>query len=189
MPVSVDVEEAPQAAPKASFLSATPGTPGVFWCRTWLPVPVTPDAVPCSRAIEPASVRPLKSSPLIPGAISARPSPVTSATETQGRVTALLGAVEAGQALVAGLRAGGGRAGGRAVRNRDLAGLFVVTGHHVAVSVAIHVTHADGSPDTGRGSLLEPRTTAEQDLVVPLTVTGVRHTLHTPKWPGACSRR
>jgi hypothetical protein len=43
-------------APNSSFSSATPGTPAVFWWKTWAPAPVRPEALPWSRATEPASV-------------------------------------------------------------------------------------------------------------------------------------
>src|SRR5918993_817318 len=41
------------AEPKLSPSSATPGTPGLFWVNSWLPVPVSPPAEPGSRLTAP----------------------------------------------------------------------------------------------------------------------------------------
>src|SRR5918995_1336637 len=41
------------AEPKLSPSSATPGTPGLFWVNSWLPLPVSPPADPGSRLTAP----------------------------------------------------------------------------------------------------------------------------------------
>src|SRR6266508_4170216 len=65
--------------PKASPGSATPGTPGLFWVNSWLPIPVSPSAEPRRVLTAPASSAAPTSSAL-PTARSTKRSPSKSPT-------------------------------------------------------------------------------------------------------------
>src|SRR6266511_4304019 len=67
------------ASPKPSPGSATPGTPGLFWVNSWLPIPVSPPAEPRRVLTAPASSA-ARTSSALPTARSTKRSPSKSPT-------------------------------------------------------------------------------------------------------------
>jgi hypothetical protein len=76
---SLSKSPTPNMLPKKSPASAVLPTPGLSWVKNWLPVPVSPAALPYSTLTAPTSCR-LLDSPAAPIARSAKPSLLKSPT-------------------------------------------------------------------------------------------------------------